>query len=201
MLIVVVSEDVFGRRVSVGEVWSRIRPRMGALLVAAAITGLVPYLGLIVLAFPGVILWSAWAVTTPALVLERLGPFRALGRSWKLVWPAIALVWLVRALSMVIAWVIRQIVQLPFGVVGLLLARMVGDERAPLVIIACLALGAIAADTLALPFLAGVLALIYLDRRIRAEGLDLVLHRQRRSSPSAPTRLPGAPVPVPDGPR
>ena len=66
-------------------------------------------------------------------------------------------------------------------------------------IVACIAVGTIAADTLALPFLAGVLALIYLDRRIRAEGLDLVLRRQQRSSPSAPTLLPAAPVPVPGG--
>jgi hypothetical protein len=199
MMIVVVSEDVLGRRVTVGEVWSRIRPRIWALLVAAAIAGLVPYLGLIFFALPGIILWSAWSVTTPALVLERLGPFRAMGRSWQLVWPAIALVWMVRALSVVIAWLIRQIVQLPFGVAGALLAAAVDDERAPLVIVACIAVGTIAADTLALPFLAGVLALIYLDRRIRAEGLDLVLRRQQRSSPSAPTLLPAAPVPVPGG--
>lgn len=199
MMIVVVSEDVLGRRVTVREVWSRIRPRIWALLVAAAIAGLVPYLGLIFFALPGIILWSAWSVTTPALVLERLGPFRAMGRSWQLVWPAIALVWMVRALSVVIAWLIRQIVQLPFGVAGALLAAAVADERAPLVIVACIAVGTIAADTLALPFLAGVLALIYLDRRIRAEGLDLVLRRQQRSSPSAPTLLPGAPVPVPGG--
>jgi hypothetical protein len=199
MMIVVVSEDVLGRRVTVGEVWSRIRPRIWALLVAAAIAGLVPYLGLLFFALPGIILWSAWSVTTPALVLERLGPFRAMGRSWQLVWPAIALVWMVRALSVVIAWLIRQIVQLPFGVAGALLAAAVADERAPLVIVACIAVGTIAADTLALPFLAGVLALIYLDRRIRAEGLDLVLRRQQRSSPSAPTLLPAAPVPVPGG--
>lgn len=196
MLVVVVSEDVLGRRVTVREVWARIRPRLWALLVAATITGLVPYLALVLLAFPGIILWSAWAVTTPAVVLERLGPFAAMKRSWQLVWPAIALVWMIRALSVVIALVIRQLVQLPFGVAGGLLLVGLGEEQAPLILVLVLALGSIAADTLALPFLAGVLALIYVDRRVRAEGMDLVVRRQTRLSRSMPTQLPAAPVPT-----
>jgi hypothetical protein len=194
MLVVVVSEDALGRRASVGEVWSRIRPRIWALLAASAIAGIVPYLGLVLLALPGMLLWSAWALTTPALVLERIGPFRALRRSWRLVWPAIALVWMIRALSVVIAWVIRQIVALPFGVAGGLFAGLTGTERAPIILVVFVALGAIAADTLVLPFLAGVLALIYLDRRIRSEGLDLVLRRHRKLSGTAPTQLPAAPL-------
>jgi hypothetical protein len=32
------------------------------------------------------------------------------------------------------------------------------------------------------PFLAGVLALLYIDRRMRAEGLDFVLRRQERTA-------------------
>ncbi|HZB50664.1 MAG TPA: hypothetical protein VE547_16370 [Mycobacteriales bacterium] len=197
MLVVVVSEDVLGRRVTVGQVWARVRPRVWALLAAAAIAGLVPYIGLIFLAVPGLLLWSAWALTTPALVLEGLGPIEALRRSWQLVWPAIALVWMVRALSVLIAMLIRYLLLIPFGVAGALVAAAVGEDQTSLVIVLFLVLGAIAADTLALPFLAGVLALMYVDRRIRAEGLDLVIQRQSRLSRSTPTRLPGVPVPAP----
>lgn len=198
MLVVVVSEDVLGRRVSVSRVWARVRPRIWALLAAAAVAGLLPYLGLVFLAVPGIILWSAWALTTPALVLEGLGPIKALRRSWQLVWPAIALVWMVRALSVLIAALIRYLVVIPFGVVGAVVAAGLAEDRTALVLTIFLALGTIAANTLALPFLAGVLALLYVDRRIRAEGLDLVLQRQSRLSRSTPKHLPAVPaVPVP----
>jgi hypothetical protein len=198
MLVVVVSEDVLGRQVTVGEVWRRVRPRIWALLVAATIAGLVPYVALAALALPGMILWAAWALTAPAVVLERLGPFRALRRSWRLVWPAIALVWLVRALSVLISWVIQLILVLPFGAAGALVSELVAKDHEAVVMLAAQSLGAIAADTVALPFLAGVLALMYLDRRFRGEGMDLVLRRQRRLSGAAPTELPPVPT-VPGG--
>ena len=199
MIVVVVSEDLFGRRVSLGDVWARVRPRIGALVVAATIAGVVPYLAFVALALPGVVLWAAWAVVAPVVVLERLGPFQALRRSWRLVWPAIALVWLVRALSVLISWVIQLIIVLPFAVVGVFVSQYVSADQEAVVFLTAQALGAIAADAVALPFLAGVLALIYLDRRIRAEGMDLVLRRGRRLTGAAPAALP--PVPVAPGGR
>ena len=52
MLVVVVSEDVLGRRVTAADVWRRIRPRLWPLLLAAAIAGILPYVGLVFLSFP-----------------------------------------------------------------------------------------------------------------------------------------------------
>src|SRR6185437_4127903 len=49
MLVVVVSEDVLGRRVTAADVWRRIRPRVWPLLVASAIAGILPYVGLLFL--------------------------------------------------------------------------------------------------------------------------------------------------------
>jgi hypothetical protein len=202
MLVVVVSEDVLGRRVTAGQVWARVRPRLGALLVAAAIAGLLPYVGLIFLVIPGVILWGAWALTTPALVLEGLGPFQALRRSWQLVRPAFARVWSIRTLSELLALLIQYLVAVPFAIGGALVAFALGAEEGselPVVALALLVLGGIAAGTLTAPFLAGVLALLYVDRRMRAEGLDLVLQRQaRRSGSTRPLAVP-APAPVPRG--
>ena len=202
MLVVVVSEDVLGRRVTVGQVWARVRPRLWALLVASAIAGLVPYVGLIFLVIPGVILWGAWALATPALVLEGLGPFRALRRSWQLAWPAFPRVWSLRTLSELLAMLMQFLVAVPFALAGTLLALALGADEGnelPLVALVLIVLGGIAAGTLTAPFLAGVLALLYVDRRMRAEGLDLVLRRQARLESSALPRPPAIPVPTAGG--
>lgn len=202
MLVVVVSEDVLGRRVTAGQVWARVQPRVWALLLAAAIAGLVPYLGLVFLIVPGVILWGAWALTTPALVLERLGPFQALRRSWQLAWPAFPRVWSIRTLSELLAALMQFLVAVPFAIAGTLLAFALGTDEGgelPVVALVLVVLGGIVAGTLTAPFLAGVLALLYVDRRMRAEGLDLVLQRQARAGRSAVPRPPAMPMPASGG--
>ena len=184
MLVVVVSEDVLGRTVSAGEVWRRVRPRLWALLVAAAVAGVLPYLGLVLLVVPGVILWGAWSLTTPALVLEGLGPFAALRRSWRLVWPGFMRVWGVRSLSEILAAVMQYLIAVPFALAGTVAAFAIGaneGDQLPVVALVLIVLGGIAAGTITAPFLAGVLALLYIDRRMRAEGLDLVLRRSERT--------------------
>jgi hypothetical protein len=184
MLVVVVSEDVLGRRVSAADVWRRIRPRVWALLVAAAISGILPYVGLLFLLIPGLILWALWALTTPALVLEGLGPFAALRRSTRLASPALLRVWWTRTLSVLLGLLIQVLVALPFELAGVAVITAVTDgepgRAAVVAVLALSALGEIAAGMITAPFLAGVLALLYLDRRMRAEGLDFVLRRQER---------------------
>lgn len=200
MLVVVVTEDLLGRRATAGEVWRRVRARTGALLVASTTAGIVPYVGLAFLLAPGVILWGAWALTTPALILEGLGPFEALRRSWRLAWPDFPRVWGVRALSRLLALLMQLLVVVPFALVASLAAVALGadeGDRLPVLALLLLTLGSIAAGTLAAPFLAGVLALLYVDRRIRAEGLDLVLRRQAGAGPAAPAVIPDPPPPAP----
>jgi hypothetical protein len=185
MLVVVVSEDVLGRRVTAADVWRRIRPRMWALLLAAAVSGIVPYVGLVLLVVPGLLFWAAWSLTTPALVLEGIGPFAALRRSWRLAMPALARVWWVRTLSVLLGFLIQFLIAVPFSAAGALVVVAAGDGSDPgpaatVVVLALSVLGGIAASMITAPFLAGVLALLYIDRRMRAEGLDLVLRRQER---------------------
>lgn len=197
MLVVVVSEDVLGRRVTVRQVWTRVRPRVWALLVASAIAGLVPYVGLVFLVVPGVILWGAWALTTPALVLEGIGPIQALRRSWRLAMPAFPRIWSIRTLSELLAMLMQYLVAVPFALAGTVLAFALGADEGnelPAVALVLVVLGGIAAGTLTAPFLAGVLALLYVDRRMRAEGLDLVLQRQARSIGSARPAAASAPA-------
>jgi hypothetical protein len=189
MLVVVVSEDVLGRRVSAAEVWRRIRPRLWPLLLAAAMAGILPYVGLLFLIIPGLILWALWALTTPALVLEGLGPIAALRRSAQLAGPALIRVLGVRTLSVLIGLLIQVLIALPFGLIGVLIV-VAGDgdpgSTATVAILALDGLGAIVAGMITAPFLAGVLALLYIDRRMRAEGLDFVLRRQERTARRAP---------------
>jgi hypothetical protein len=198
MVVVVVSEDLFDRRVSVGEVWRRVRPRVWALLAASLIAGLLPFAGLLFLlapggvlltliglVVPGAVLWAAWSLTTPALVLERLGPIRALRRSWRLAMPSFWRVWGIRALAVLLGWLMQSLLLVPFAALGILLASATGSGSAdplPLVALACLVLGSILGGMIAQPFLAGVLALLYVDRRMRAEGFDIVIQQQARSA-------------------
>jgi hypothetical protein len=189
MLVVVVSEDVLGRRVSAADVWRRIRPRLWPLLLAAAMAGILPYVGLLFLIVPGLILWALWALTTPALVLEGLGPIAALRRSAQLAGPALIRVWGVRSLSVLMGLLIQALIALPFGLIAVLIV-LAGDgdpgTTATVAILALDVLGAIVAGMITAPFLAGVLALLYIDRRMRAEGLDFVLRRQERTARQAP---------------
>jgi len=197
MIVLVVAEDVFGRRLGVGDVWERVRPRLWALIAASLLAGVLPFVGLlflllpagvpltlISLAVPGALLWGALALTTPALILERLGPIRALRRSWRLSFPAFWRVWGIRALSVLLGWVMQSLLLIPFTALGVLLATLLGAnaDDPPLVALACVVLGSILGGMIAQPFLAGVLALLYVDRRMRAEGLDIVIQQQARAA-------------------
>jgi hypothetical protein len=178
MLVIVASEAVLGRMVRAGDVGRRIRRRIFPLLVAAIIAGLVPWLGLALCIVPGVLLWGAWSLTTPALVLERLGPFRALGRSWKLVMPDFFRVWGIRALAFLMYELILLVVAGPFYLVGILFLGDSGNlfsGSPPLSMVILTSVGAVVAGTIAEPFMAGTLALLYIDRRMRAEALDMTL--------------------------
>jgi hypothetical protein len=199
VMVVVVSEDMFGRRTGSGAVWRRVRPRLAALAAGSLIAGLVPFAGLLFLAVPfvgallalillvvpGGLLWGAWALTTPALILENLGPIRALRRSWRLAFPNFWRVWGIRALAVLLGGVMQSLLIIPFATLGTVLAVTLGsgaDDPLPLVALAVVVLGRILGGIIAAPFLAGVLALLYVDRRMRAEGLDIVLQQRDRAA-------------------
>ncbi|HYT09901.1 MAG TPA: hypothetical protein VEL73_04495, partial [Mycobacteriales bacterium] len=99
------------------------------------------------------------------------------------------------------AQLIQLLVVIPFVALGAGIGYLLGVPDGAvlaLVIMVLLALGSIASGMLTEPFVAGVLALLYVDRRMRAEGLDLVIGRLRMAQRPA-VRLPGAPVPLPGG--
>lgn len=79
-------EDVRdGRRdFSVGELISSASPFIVPLIINGFLRGIAIAIGLVLLIVPGLILMTIWAVTSPAIVVEREGAMSAFGRSSQL---------------------------------------------------------------------------------------------------------------------
>jgi hypothetical protein len=182
MLTAVIGEAVLGRKTTIGATWKKVRPRFWALIGASILGVVVPFVALIPFVVPGVFLWGAWAFLTPVVVLEGAGVGMSIRRSWRLAVPSFWRVWGTRALSVVIAGIIQSVITIPavllaFGSVGF------QPERTSIGIVplAIIAVGGIVANTITAPFTSGVLSLLYIDRRMRAEGLDVTLARAASS--------------------
>jgi len=75
-----------GRRdQSAGEMISAARPAIVPLILNGILRGFAIAIGLILLIVPGLILMTIWAVTSPAIVVEKESATSAFGRSWELV--------------------------------------------------------------------------------------------------------------------
>ena len=173
---VIVSEAVLGHGITGAQVWQRVRPRFWGLLGCSLIVGIVPAIGLIFCLAPGMWLWAAWALATPALVLEGLGPITAIKRSFRLVRGAWWRTFWIRLLAWLISGVVGGVLAVPFAVVGVLISGLSGfSDGVPLGFVFFYALGTALAATVTLPLASGVQALLYVDRRIRAEALDVRL--------------------------
>src|SRR5664280_1774124 len=114
---------------------------------------------------------------TAALVLERTSVRGALRRSRALVrhsWWRVAGILILAA---VVAGVLNSVLTVPFAIFGGGSPFDLSGSGPDLGFGALLlsAIGAIIAGTIVQPFNAGVQALLYVDRRMRAEGLDVTL--------------------------
>jgi putative effector of murein hydrolase LrgA (UPF0299 family) len=109
-------EDVRdGRRDStIGELISSATPAIGPLIVNGILRGIAVAIGFVLLIVPGLILLTIWAVTAPAIVVERVGAIDAFGRSRELVrgngWSVFAVI--------VVAFLITLGVGLVLGAIG-----------------------------------------------------------------------------------
>ena len=212
MITAVVGQAVLGRPMSAGGAWRTLRPLFGrlvgvsvltwlivlAVFVAALVPGAVVaatgahaggvallVLGGLVAVVPAVYLWVSLSLAPAALVLERQTVRGALRRSRALVRGSWWRVFGVLVLAGVISSVVSSIISLPFGFArggflgfGTSTALSFGDLLAS-------AVGALIAGTIVRPFSAGVTALLYVDRRMRAEALDLALVQATTGRPTA----------------
>jgi hypothetical protein len=187
MLSLVVTQDVLGRRMTFAEVWGQTRPRLGTLVGLAVVTSVLSFLGLIACLAPGIWLWGIWAVAVPACMVEGTTIRGALGRSRQLVSGTFWRVWGIRALGWLVLQVVASLISLPFLALAFLagggLDALVDPTGTPIVFLLVVGLGSLIGATLTAPVRAGVDALLYVDLRMRKEGLDLVL--QAHTNPVA----------------
>jgi hypothetical protein len=193
MLCLVVSDSVLGQPSTAGAAWQRVKPMAWRVLGASLLVGFLQIVGLLLCVLPGAFLWGAWALVMPALVLERIGVIAAIRRSYRLVTPNFWRVFGIRLLSSFIAAAVAT----PFALITL--ATGASDIFSQLdtnntnqsvhLSAATIIVGAIVGvivTTLTAPFIAGMLTLLYIDRRIRAEALDVQLQQAALNQPGGP---------------
>lgn len=190
LLAVVVDDTIFGHRASVARVRERMRGRWPALLGTALIVGAMECVASMIV--PSILLipvgWSLvqplTAVAAPAAVLERLGPFQAIARATRLSGRDTGRVMVVRGGAGTIGGILGAVLGSIFGTVGLiiLVATSSGLSSAFLIVLVTTQIGGLISLALVGPFHAYNAGLLYADRRMRAEGLDveLLLERRRR---------------------
>ncbi len=203
VMAVVVGQAVLGRPCSMPDAWRRAAPRLPALLVTALLVTLVTWSAVLALALLAVLVAAVLpvpavvalvvlglvvalpltlavavrlALASPAVMLESddgrpVGPLRALRRSWGLVRGAWWRTFGVVLLGVVVAGTLSQVIALPVQVLVGALPLGVG------VALAASLVGVALGQALTQPILGVVLALVYVDRRIRTESLDAALAR------------------------
>jgi len=120
-----------------------------------------------------------FSLAAPAVVLERQGPARALSRSWRLVRRSFWRVFWILLLTGLIVLIASAVLRIPFSLITSLVGGsagffgLAGTATVAGVIIG--AVGGIVAGAVTRPISAGVTVLLYLDLRMRKEGLDLAL--------------------------
>lgn len=135
--------------------------------------------GLILLIIPGIWLYASWSVATPSLLIEHANPFRALGRSRRLVrgrwWPTAGVLLVAFVMVAVLGGVIE----------GLLTALALTSHPSIVFASVIVALASAAATIVLNPFTAAVITVLYYDLRVRHEGLDVHLLAEQLGLPEA----------------
>ncbi|MDQ2751292.1 MAG: hypothetical protein M3Y44_17465 [Actinomycetota bacterium] len=192
LLAAVVTQDILGVRITAREALARLRGRRWALVGLALVLTLVETLGLLALAVPGIWLWGLWAVAVPAMVVERSTVRGALARSRRLSTGLWWRVWGIRALAYLLATMLSTVASVPFLVLASAVTGAGGllpDPNSPssVTYVLIISVGSVLAATLTEPVRAGIDALLYVDLRMRREGLDIILQQAARwAQPAAP---------------
>ncbi|RNL81555.1 hypothetical protein EFW17_22105 [Halostreptopolyspora alba] len=154
----------------------------------------VAVLGIAVTIVVGAWIWVRTSLAMPVTVLERIGPARSLARSWRLTQRSWWRVFGLLLLGTIIAAVVANLVTTPFSLVGMFVpALSPGAFWVYVVSTASSYLATVLSSALSAPFVIGVTTLIYIDLRMRREGLDLRMQTATRSGEAL-----GADVYLPD---
>jgi hypothetical protein len=210
MLTVVVARAVFGSSITVGEAWRRVRGRLPALIGFSALqlAAVVALIGATVLVIVGVAraangavaaligfplvllliaalayLFTVLAFAPAAIVLEQKPIPAALERSFALVRHRFWRVLSIRVLAGLITTVATGLISVPFGLAGQVLS--LGTTGPTVLGVVSVVLGQALGQVITAPFAAGVVVLLYVDARIRAEAFDVALRAGASAGPGA----------------
>ncbi|MEU2250530.1 glycerophosphoryl diester phosphodiesterase membrane domain-containing protein [Streptomyces sp. NPDC019224] len=207
VLTVVISRAVLGRPVTLSDAWAEARPRLlpllGLTLLLAVMAGAIITIGILPgfligdtaglgLAFLGLLAAGAvffwlmvrFILASPALMLERQSITASMRRSAKLVRGAWWRTFGILALTWLLTLIVTLVVGVPFGLVAVglddgslsaFLTEGATEFGWPFLIVS--AIGDVVVAAITYPLSAGVMALLYVDQRIRREALDLDLAR------------------------
>ncbi|GAA4416921.1 hypothetical protein GCM10023169_12400 [Georgenia halophila] len=210
LLIVSVSQSVVGRVATIRQVWHSARGQLWRLIgltlllalgwtvvLVVVITALVllgvalvegggnnPFITglLIFLLFLGACVVMGYFVvrltlSAPALMLERIGPFSAIRRSWALSRRQFWRLFGVLALAAIIVAILTYAMMIPLTMASSLFS---GSQEALVITSIVMGVLSVLVSALTTPFLAAVVALAYIDIRMRKEGLDVTLAQSAR---------------------
>ncbi|QXJ22005.1 hypothetical protein AGRA3207_002932 [Actinomadura graeca] len=207
----ILGRELLGLPIAPGRAWRDVRPRLGRLAATAGVVMVVPLLALVLPAVPfflllavdahpalgvlagmaglpvgvGLMVWLYVLLVqaVPAVVLERQTVTGALGRARTLSKGR----WLRTCGTLLLALVVTVFMgffalRIPFLIVQLLFFGTEPEGGAAVAALAVDTLGRIVSWSIVLPFDAGVIILLYMDRRMRREGFDLDLRTRGRSA-------------------
>ncbi len=198
----VVGRAVLGERPGWSQAWAIARPQMGKLLGVALLAWLAIAAASLLCGIGEIYPWVVFSLAVPALVLERGRVTGSLGRSASLVrgawWRTLWLLVLGLVIYLVITFAIGVPLLLISGVAtGIFSGTYAGGADVGSAAVS--ALSGFLSDTITWPFLGCLVAVMYVDRRMRTEGLDLELQRATGIAPPPPTYQapPAYPAPPP----
>ncbi len=193
-----------GRRLSLGEAWAATRGKRWRLIGLTVVINTVWLLSLVVYALLWVVvvaatqepvpiiiwgllsvpayvaaLWFYWVrfyyLPAPALMLEDIGIFAAIGRGYTLTGGHFWRTFGIGLLTLVVATIAGSMLSFPVGLLGQLGAVVAGPEYAALGLVLAQALSTVVSAAFVAPFTSAVASLQYLDLRMRKEAYDVEL--------------------------
>ncbi len=202
LLTVIVGRAVFGAGITIGEAWQRLKGRflalvgysllemVGAILLVAIVFGLIVWIAFAAGVIPTIViglplamatvaafayLWTKLSFAPALIVLERLPILASIERSFALVRKDFWRVFGIRLLAVIVIQMIAGAIAIPFSIGSQVIILTTPTAAMVLLSLGLLTIGGSIAQIITAPFDAGVVVLLYTDRRIRAEAFDLVL--------------------------
>jgi hypothetical protein len=175
--------DAMGRHTVRGALAERLAGRGPALLLTSVLVGIAVSIGLVLLVVPGVLIFLTWSAAAPAVAMERSGPGAALQRSAALTRGHRGRILGATVLILLIAFGIQTVVS------AVVLSAAGSLSPIGSVVLAEVVTALVSAVTMS--WIGAVIALLYVDIRVRTENLGPALrafaaadHSRRTAGPA-----------------